>query len=305
MAIPMDPSLPMPTTAEALSYSAEASKLLPTSAYWLAVQRKAAACLRMFNNHTGFDGAVWFGVREFRNGDNQLDWLVTMYFTTDAPLQPGDLDRFEQPFAGDLAPWVRDGIHPRADDAFPALYIRGTTLYQVWGESNGQLVYPKFVRDYDGMTVAWMPYNEAQMSDFLPHIRHAVGTRRGVNADMLMRKERMKIAFAMAVVQDIVAADGVIDPGEVAFLRENFPPRRLTKYKLADPGERAAVYQEARRRLAGMLGYHEKLALLSTFFATCSADGSIDPSELVVLKQACEDLGMPRSAVAQHLAKLW
>ncbi len=305
MTISLDPSVPMARAQQCVTYSASAWKLMGKQGSWLKVQQRAANCLRAFNSRTGHDATAWFAAFNTRDRNNEPDILIAMYFATDVKVSPEQMASFDAPFETDPGVWTRDGMHPRHEYSFPSLHVRSAKLYQVWLDINNRLVTRQLKRGSQGIAVWDRAFPKASADDYLPNIRHAEGTFPEDNSDAKRHKDRLKLAFAMAVSQDIVAADGRIDPGEVAFMAKTFPPRRLGTYNLNDPGERAAVYAQARTELKDVLGHHEKLALLSTFFATCYADGSIDPAELVVLKTACADLGLERAEVAMQLAKLW
>ena len=54
-----------------------------------------------------------------------------------------------------------------------------------------------------------------------------------------------------------------------------------------------------------MLGYHEKLGLLSTFFAACYADGKVAVQELRALREVSSALGLENADVVKYLQRLW
>ncbi len=103
----------------------------------------------------------------------------------------------------------------------------------------------------------------------------------------------------------MIEADGRVVDDERAFVLRTFPAEELEARWLDDPAVRDPLAERAATELAHMLGYHEKLALLSTFFAACYADGQVAVQELRVLKEASEALGLDREEVVEYLRRMW
>ena len=118
-------------------------------------------------------------------------------------------------------------------------------------------------------------------------------------------RAQLKLAFAYRVAERVVEADGQVLDDERAFLMRTFPAEQLEELWLDDLGLRDQLAERAETELRDLIGYHEKVGLLSTFFAACLADGSIAVQELKVLKEASQTLGLDKTEVVNYLQKLW
>jgi len=92
---------------------------------------------------------------------------------------------------------------------------------------------------------------------------------------------------------------------EQQFLAQAFPHDEREELWLADQEELAQQFAYAEVELPALLSHHEKLAMLSTFYAACAADGEVHPDELRVLKHACATLGLEDRDVESKLQQLW
>lgn len=116
---------------------------------------------------------------------------------------------------------------------------------------------------------------------------------------------RLRVAFAMHFTDAVVAADGVVQERESAFVANLYPPDFVSAIGLDDPAVRAACRREAATRLRDCLGHHDKLALLGLLFSACFSDGTLDAREIRVIKDAGEELGLTKREVVDYLRRLW
>ena len=119
------------------------------------------------------------------------------------------------------------------------------------------------------------------------------------------QRDRLKVAFALAISQLVVRADGVVVPDEERFLREMFPPALLQSLNLDDPDTFAEVRDIAFREISEVLPREEKLQLIGLFFAMCEVDAEVDVRELEVLALAADQLGLPFEAVIERITGLF
>ena len=120
-----------------------------------------------------------------------------------------------------------------------------------------------------------------------------------------LHRDRLKVAFSLAISELLVRADGVIVPDEKAFLEEMFPPAMLARLGLDDAVRYAEIRDIAFRDIADVLDQEEKLQLLGLFFAICEVDADIDVRELEVLALAADQLGLSFDDVVARLTGLF
>lgn len=300
----MSQELSVARASESVSYSLDTSKL-PRSfdGLWEHILRVLGASLRNFHKQSGADALCSLDLTQWWDRSKQPTLLLAVYFSTDARASRDDLAAFEPALAGSGLAWSVDGVMKRPRTARPVLAIVDGELVQVWlRRPDGVVAYGLAFAEQ----VGWRRHvaEQAEPMDFLAEAGHAVCRLATPNPDERRRVERLKLVFAHSVATRIVQADGVIDDGEQQFLTERFPEQRLAELGV-DGDARAAVLAEAEQQLAGLLGHHEKLGLLSTFYAACYADGRLEVRELRVLKEAAEVLGLDRSEVSAYLQRLW
>ena len=123
------------------------------------------------------------------------------------------------------------------------------------------------------------------------------------------RWDREKLAFAHWVAQLIAEANGAVDLSELALLARLFPDEVLEGYGLIDhTGNLTANWDQARmdaiKHLHRELTLDEKLELVTVFHAVCMADDELVQSELLVLREAAEALGVAVRDLSAHLRDL-
>jgi len=273
---------------------------------WKAVVNPAALALQHFKSVTGYDAAVWVDHQPWTDADGMVGSLITLYFATDGTLSREDLSALGEPVMKADGGWSADGIHPRSQSAFPCMAMWRDELHQVWLRDEGQAPYcvslqPKGHRVNRYRT----DFDSASPRDFVPHIAHAVARFDAPDSAAAHHKVQLKMAFALQTAERVVEADGVVDDDEVAFLARTFPEEDVKRLWLDDVALRDTLARQASEELKEILGYHEKLALLSTFFAACYSDGRLEVRELRVLKEASAALGLQSEDVVNYLQKLW
>jgi uncharacterized tellurite resistance protein B-like protein len=114
------------------------------------------------------------------------------------------------------------------------------------------------------------------------------------------------LAFRRHVLERIAAADGANGPEELAWVRAACPDEALIAAGLADEfGARLPAFDEARdealARLPG-LPLEDRLALMTSFFGLCLADGALAHAEGKLLVEAARLLGIGGQAFDRVLS---
>ena len=130
-----------------------------------------------------------------------------------------------------------------------------------------------------------------------------------LNPDEPGRWDREKLAFAHWVAQLIAEANGAVDLSELALMARLFPDSVLEGYGLVGPaGELTPEWDQARmgaiKHLHQALTLDEKLELVTVFHEVCMADQELVQSELLVLREAAEALGVGVRDLSDHLKTL-
>lgn len=125
--------------------------------------------------------------------------------------------------------------------------------------------------------------------------------------------EALKLAFSYHALEQIIAADGVLEPEEAAFLEQTFPRALMLESGFIDDvGGKTPLYadalDEALIELPDRLTLGEKLCIVELFVDATIADGVFRHSESEVLQQAAIMLGVTTDEWSQHLGqmqKMW
>jgi len=96
--------------------------------------------------------------------------------------------------------------------------------------------------------------------------------------------ERLKLAFAYYLSEQVVDADGRVRPGEAAFLERSFPREKLFEHGLLDDDGQwttmfSATVEEALRVLPVELSADEKNELMHVLRAASDADADAEDTE--------------------------
>ena len=121
--------------------------------------------------------------------------------------------------------------------------------------------------------------------------------------------DQMKLAFAVWIARMIANANGVLDLSEIRILNKRFPNDLLRKFELVDEmANPTATFKQVSRKAVGVLPdaleLSEKLELVTIFHEVCMADKELAQSELLVLREASEALGVPVQVLSTHLSSL-
>lgn len=292
---------------EAMSYSLDTSRLPKDfDGLWDHIIRVVSSSLRNFHEVSGADAMVWFDLTEWVTRSKRPTLLLAVYFCTDARARKEDLNAFEPALGASGLPWAVDGVMVRPRKARPVLVTVEGEPAHIWIERPEHKEAFTLMMGAEAERVTWRTHRlqgDVEAA-FLPEMGHVIGRLSVPDPSERARVDRLKLVFAHSVAHRIVEADGVVDEGEAAFLQSRFPPERLAALELG-PEQREEALAEAEAELATLLGHHEKLALLSTFYAACYADGRLEVRELRVLKEAAAVLGLERDEVVGYLQRLW
>ena len=121
--------------------------------------------------------------------------------------------------------------------------------------------------------------------------------------------DQMKLAFAVWIAKMIAEANGVLDLSEIRVLTTRFPNDLLRSFYLLDEmSNPTATFTKLSRQaiavLPGALSLEEKLEIVTVFHEVCMADDELAQSELLVLREASEALGIPVRELSTHLSRL-
>jgi len=121
--------------------------------------------------------------------------------------------------------------------------------------------------------------------------------------------DQMKLGFAVWIAKLIADANGVLDLSEIRILNQRFPNDLLRQFDLVDEmANPTATFKRVSRQAVGVLRdvmtLEEKLELVTVFHEVCLADQQLAQSELLILREASEALGVPVRVLSQHLSSL-
>lgn len=302
MAVPIRGEIALPTNPNCVLFACASHPALADG--WLALQRLMWTALERFYSSSGIDCVGYFGRRSWLDRRNHtIDQVVAM-FVFDGPATQADLQLIDGVFKASPLPWSKGAMESMQQDAFPSLCVKSGKMYQLWSLVDDV---PRCLRlEYKGERLAVVGETEASAttSMFLPYLKHVVAGRRSISEED-WRMERMRIVFAHDVSRRIIEADGIVHDDEREFLARVFPADIMRQVGVEDPADYAAALAEALEQLPGLLGHHDKLAMIGLFFSVCHSDGNLAADEMKVLKEAATLLGVPGSEVVTYLTKLW
>ncbi len=121
--------------------------------------------------------------------------------------------------------------------------------------------------------------------------------------------EALKLAFSYHALEQIIAADGILEPEELEFLKGTFPDDLMREAGYFDEnGERTPRYHhaldEALIELPDRLTLGEKLCIVELFVDATIADGVFRHVESQVLQQAAIMLGVTTDEWSTHLGQM-
>lgn len=300
-------ALALAASEHCATWTADARPLFRMGARpWKDVLQAPVVALHLFHQLTGEPMTLFVACHAWTNQEHRPGTLVSLYFATDAAVSREQLETLGRPLTGLAGGWASDGIHAVPDYGFPVLQIQEGRLYHVWEREPDAPPFSTIVVARGPRArperVTW---DSGAPQRFLDDTRHAVGRIPTVHHGDRQLREQLKLAWAYRVAERVIEADGQILDDERAFLLRSFPPEQLEALWLDDLALRDQLAERAETELRDLIGYHEKLGLLSTFFGACYADGTLAVQELKVLKEASQALGLDRGEVVNYLQKLW
>ena len=301
------PDIPLPLSDTCATWCTDARRALAEGADGFQRLLTNVACgLTALHDASDADAAAWIWDHPWRTPRDFDTSILTVFVATDSAATREHLQAFEDGLAESKAGWLSSGVRQRPGDAMPLLATFTGQLFHTWQDRDGdQAEYMVLRRDGERIARVTVRPGNADLDLFLADIAHAVGEGARTGPRATAELERLKIAFALRVAKRIVAADGIVDPEELSFLSEAFPPAIIEVHGLATQRALEQAANEAEACLKSRLGYHEKLALLNTFYASCAADGHIDVAEVKVLREAAATLGLSHGEVVSYLARVW
>ena len=117
--------------------------------------------------------------------------------------------------------------------------------------------------------------------------------------------QRLQLAFAYHMIEQVIGSDAELDGEESAYLAEVFPRALLARLGFVDAhGERTPAFDEAREvallELPDRLTLGEKLGLVELLVGAAAADGLLTAPEVDALSAAARMLGVSDAAWAEH-----
>lgn len=302
MPVPIRGEIALPTNPNCVLYASRAEDAMGSG--WTALQRTAWSALEQFYSSSGIDCVAYFGRRSWLDRRNQPINQLLLMFVMDGPASSDDLALIEAVFRASPVQWSVGAMESMPPDAFPSLCVKSGKMYQLWSMIEDRARYLRMALNEGRLTIVGSGVETVMPSDFLPYLKHVVAARWRVR-DEDWRVERMRIAFAYHFSQAVMEADGVIHADEREFMARVFPSDVMESMGMGDREARKVALAEALEELPGLLGHHDKLAMIGLFFSVCHADGNLDAREMRVLKEAASVLGLEGNEVVAYLTRLW
>lgn len=310
---------PLPTNPNCVSFTTGAADLFAART-WAELQRFAADVSAPFHRVSGLPVLAGYAWRVALDRKNEQQLQGQLYFVFDGPATSDHLDALESavliadlgfgpatvervPLTGALAVltvegrsysvWSNDPIDA-TEDGEPALPPEPWSRQLVWSSAEeGPRVSARVVLA-----------SQATTADRALSLPGVVGTPAPFT-EAEQEAERMRLAFARRVVEDLVSAVSPMNAAKRAFLEQLFPADLMMRLGLANRELVEEYYEHGREVLPAALGYHDKLALVGVFFSACCRDGTLDAREMRVLREGGEMLGLTREQVVKYLRRFW
>ena len=118
--------------------------------------------------------------------------------------------------------------------------------------------------------------------------------------------QRLQLAFAYHMIEQVIGSDADLDGEEGAYLSEVFPRELLARLGFVDAtGARTESFDEARDEalveLPERLTVGEKLGLVELLVGAAAADGLLTAQEVDAVSAAARMLGVGDAAWSEHL----
>lgn len=290
----------LPISREALTFSVDVRRLAGEDPWrWEGVLRLGGMALTS-GFKAGAKASVWVACLPWTDRKHVKTEVLTLSLISDQALSRDQVGALCRPVLRSGRGWSLDGVVGLPTDAFPVLAAL-PEIHRLWrrdAQGSYRLAIPTLGPPSE--TVRLGPDEPPDGPEEFGDALADTGTDPGIRFE----RDRLKLAFATRVAREIVRADGVMDDREESYLSTHFGAEALAPFGLDDEEKFAAALEEADRKLPVLLGHHEKLALLSGFFAACWADGNVDVRELLALREASAVLGLQPQEVAGYLLKV-
>lgn len=303
MRVQLSGQVSLPTNPNCVAFGAEAADVLAGRS-WPDVQKLALRAQDSFIEASGLSALSGFSWRHQLDRRNRRHTRLVMFFVFDGPATSDHLDVLEGAAEASPVAWSQASIERVPANAVLSLLRTPDGVLQLWTRAQGELVARKLVLREGKVVTARQPISDADPADFMERAEHAEAIPAAFSSKD-RELERMRMVLALHFSQRIIEADEVVRPSELEFMEAVFPPEVLERVGLADEATRAEYLKAAHEQLPGLLGHHDKLALIGLFFSACYSDGSLDAREMRVLREAGEVLGLSRQQVVKYLQRLW
>lgn len=306
---------PLPTNPNCVSFTADAAPLFSTRS-WGELQEIAARIALSFFRLCRLPVLAGYSWRVAMDRKNEQQLQGQLYFVFDGPATSEHLDALEG------AVLVADlGFGPATVERVPltgapaALAVDGH-CYAPWslepvdagGGEEPQPAAEPWARQLgwsDGRVRPRVLYrSQAGPTDQAGHLEAVIGVAPPYT-EAEQNAERMRLAFARRVVEQILSAASPLNAEKHQFLDHLFPVDLLVRLGLANAEVVNEYYDAAREVLPFTLGHHDKLALVGVFFSTCCREGTLDAREMRALREGGEMLGLTRDQVVKYLRRFW
>jgi uncharacterized tellurite resistance protein B-like protein len=302
MAVTVATEVGLPTNPNCVLYGTLAVEALRGRPF-TDLQRGCLRAAEVFHGKCGLPVSVHFGWRVVADRQNNQVQQVTAGFVIDGPAKAEDLRALDEAMQSGLVAWSSHSVERIPANAVPSLAAVRSQSYQLWTRDEGDLWAWRLVMYPDEtIRVHRTKPASARPDAFLAQLVHAEGVLPPVasgEADL----ERMRVSWTLQMARRIVAADGSVDDREARFLDRVFPVDTLVALGLSSQEDQMRWYQYAAASLPGVLGHHDKLALLTLLFTVCYSDGTMQPSEMKVLADAGESIGLSKADVLEFLRR--
>lgn len=293
----------LPTNPNAVVFQADALDVLGGRA-WKQVQRLGLVGLEPFHARSGINAVLGFAWRVVADRKNRRIPQVLVVNVFDGPATSSDLKALEDAMRNSNIAWSSAQIERIPQNCALSLMLREGKLLQLWDVGRGEPHVRDLVMGERGVMLRERSPQDVTPDEFLDGVRH-VRARPPRFEDHDADLERMRLVFAQHFAKRIVEADGRVRDEEVVFLDTVFPGHLMHRLGLDDAARADHWFGRACEVLPGVLGHHDKLAMIGLFFSACYSDGNLDAREMRVLKEAGEALGLAPTEVGQYLERFW
>jgi uncharacterized tellurite resistance protein B-like protein len=296
---------PLPSNPNCVSFTTDAAALFGGRS-WASLQQLAISVGGPFHEESRLPTLVGYAWRVALDRKNERLSQGQLWCVFDGPATSAHLDLLEASVAQ-----VGLGFGPATVERTPvsgaaSIYLFGGRPHVVWSvDATSPEPWLRKLLLVDGRVVpVQVPLSQATEEDRVGELPAVIGVP-APYSESEREGERMRIAFAIRLVDRIVRADGVVHDGERRFVVDLFPPDLLQRLGLEHPAAVDEYFEAAKEALPIQLGHHDKLALVGLFFSACASDGSLDAREMRVLKEGGEMLGLSREQVVKYLRRFW